>query len=376
MAKARNLVVAMMGTLAACAVACGGSGGSEFGEANNNGQGSGNGGEAPGFNNDPVGTTAACVSSTANAALSPVNLVFMFDKSGSMGYVPDGFDPAIKWNPVTVGMKSFFNDPGSAGINASLQFFPEGTDVTSVCGYPYAAPKVSLSPLSNATPLINAINATTPYGGTPTLPALQGAISYAKDVTAKQPTIHTAVVLVTDGEPGFRINNQNVAGCADNDITHVAAAAAAAVAGTPSIQTYVVGVGPSLDKLNEIASAGGTKAAFMVSVADPTATTSIFQNALNQIRSQTLSCDFAMPPAPAGQSIDTSRVNVAYSPGGGAETVLPYSADCSNPQGWHYDNLAAPTKILLCQGVCTTVQGDRQGKLTLAFGCLTKQTTK
>src|SRR5262249_9219738 len=160
-----------------------------------NNQGSGNGGNQTRFKKDPGGKNAACVSSTANAALSPVNLGFMFDKSGGMGDLTatPPFDPNSKSIPVTTGTKSFFPHKGSAGINASLQFFPEGGDLASVCAYPYATPKVALSPLTSSTVFVDALDATKPFGGTPTLPALQGAITYAKDVGVKQPDIHTAV---------------------------------------------------------------------------------------------------------------------------------------------------------------------------------------
>ncbi len=53
-------------------------------------------------------------------------------------------DPNLKI-PVGLGMKAFFQDPASQGINSSLQFFPLGTDLTSTCNASYATPKVVLS---------------------------------------------------------------------------------------------------------------------------------------------------------------------------------------------------------------------------------------
>jgi len=311
--------------------------------------------------------------------LQPVNLVMMFDRSGSMGDVnnkPVPYDPALKWNPVTTGMKSFLTDPGSVTLNASLQFFPLGDDIPGVCGYPYATPKVALTPLATPTPFVDAITATLPNGGTPTLPALQGAIDYAKETATKRPSERTVVVLVTDGEPGMMVNGTFAEGCTNNDTAHVAAAAADALAGKPSISTYVIGVGPSLDKLNAVAAAGGTKAAMMVSVDDPTKTKGIFQDTLNAIRSDTMSCNFAVPPPPDGQQIDTGAVNVVYTGSNTGESVLTYSKDCAVANGWHYDNPSAPTQIELCPASCGVAQKDRGGKLTLAFGCVTKTVVK
>lgn len=363
--------------LAATVVACSGVDGSVFQGNGNPGDTSNPGPQNPvgdinGSNGGPSGTNAACVTSTASAELAPVDLVVMFDRSGSMGAMTEGFDPALKWVPVTTGMKAFFADPSSIGIAASLQFFPEGGDLSAVCNYAYASPMVPLTPLASSAPILAAIDATKPGGGTPTLPALTGAITYAKSVAQQHPTDKTVVVLVTDGEPGFGINGQFAMGCPNNDIPHVAAAAQAAASGTPAIKTYVIGVGPDLTNLNAIASAGGTGQAIMVSVADPTMTKAIFQQALETIRSQTLSCEFPLPPPPGGKTLDPNAVNVVYTNGGGTQNVLTYNGTCAGGVGWHYDDVAAPTKVELCSSTCNSVEADRKGSLLLAFGCKTQ----
>jgi hypothetical protein len=379
MPRRRSTLVslAVSSFVALAAVACGGASPSVFdadpsGDANGNGTNPGPNNGDGAFNNDPASTTAACVTSATNAALTPANLVFMYDRSGSMGATSEGFDPALKWIPVGNGMTSFFTDPGSAGMNASLQFFPLGADVAAMCAAPYGTPEVAMTPLTSSSALVDAIARTSPGGGTPTLPALEGAIAYAKQVAAQRAKEKTFVVLVTDGEPGYRIDGKNVTGCTDNDIAHVAAAAKAAFNGTPSIPTYVIGVGPSLQNLNAVAEAGGTSQAIMVSVSDPAQTKALFQKSLEGIRAETLSCSLPLPAPPDGKQLDTHAVNVGFTNGGGTETVLSYDGTCKSGAGWHYDNLAAPTKIDLCPTSCTVAQADRAGKLTIAFGCLTK----
>ncbi|WP_394842761.1 VWA domain-containing protein [Pendulispora brunnea] len=332
------------------------------------------------FGSDPLapgGVFSACATSATDAALTPANLVIMYDKSGSMGDTNNSppFDPKLKWIPVSTGMKAFLADPGSKSMNASIQFFPIGDTVEQVCSYNYADPEVKLTPLSESSPLVNAINTTRPQGGTPTLPALQGAISYAKGVAAKKPRDATVVVLVTDGEPGITIDDKFSEGCPNNNIPTVAKTARDAYLNAPSIRTYVIGVGPALDSLNAIASAGGTQEAIMVDVRDPANTTGLFQKALERIRSQTLSCDFTIPPPPAGKTLDPTQVNVVYS-AGGKHQVISYSKDCANGAGWRYDDPSAPKRITLCPTMCTGVQSDRDGKLTLAFGCATQVDVK
>ena len=317
------------------------------------------------------GVDNACAKSTSSAELTPVNLVLMYDKSGSMGAEAEGFDPALKWIPVGTGMKAFLADPGSRGLDASLQFFPLGANVDEACAAPYATPQVPLTPLVDSAAFIAAIDGTAPSGGTPTLPALQGAITYAQKTAQEKPAAKTAVVLITDGVPGYRINGQNVTGCANNDIAHVSALAKSAFEATPAIRTYVIGVGPSLDNLNSIAAAGGTGEAIMVSVSDPSQTKTDFESALGVVRAATLSCDFAFPAPPDGSTLDVNAVNVLFSSGGGADQVVARNADCAGGTGWRYDNPNAPTRIQLCPTSCATAQGDRNGKITVLFGCTT-----
>jgi hypothetical protein len=371
----RSKFLALVIPAAAILVACGGSDSSLFGPGSQQPDGplGPNNPNVPNLGGigGPHPTASACVSSTANAQLTPVDMVVMYDKSGSMGDPAEGFDPSVKWTPVNAAMIAFFSDPNSIGLAASLNFFPQGGDLNSVCAYDYTTPKVALTSLTTPQPIVDMLNATKPNGGTPTLPALNGAIAYAKQVQAQRPSDKTVVVLVTDGDPGFGINGQYAAGCANHAIAHVAATAQAAAQASSPILTYVIGVGLDVQNLDAIATGGGTGKAIMVPVSDPTQTKTAFENALNAIRTQAMSCDFALPPPPDGKQLDTNAVNVIYTNGSGTETVLTYSADCSTGAGWHYDNPSAPTKVQLCASTCNTVEADRAGKLTIAFGCKT-----
>jgi hypothetical protein len=110
----------------------------------------------------------------------------------------------------------------------------------------------------------------------------------------------------------------------------------------------------------------------MISVADPTETRRELQKAFEAIRSQVkVSCNFAVPDAPAGQTVDKDHINVGFTPGGGVETPLVYSKDCSAPNAWRYDNPAAPSQIELCPTSCSAAQSDPNGQLRVAMGCKT-----
>jgi len=147
----------------AALAACGGSDASQFGDPNDPNSG-GLGGAGGGFSTDPVGTNAACVTDMKNATLPAVNLVIMYDKSGSMGDPAEGGDPNVKWIPVNAGMKAFFGDPRSTGYNASLQFFPAPGNVSATCGADYEYPLVPLTPLVKNASLAQALDGASPQG--------------------------------------------------------------------------------------------------------------------------------------------------------------------------------------------------------------------
>jgi hypothetical protein len=196
--------------------------------------------------------------------------------------------------------------------------------------------------------------------GTPTLPAVEGALAFAGDLLKKDPGTKVALVLVTDGEP---------AGCTGNTVSTVAQAVGAQAATTP---TYVIGIG-STSNLDAIAKAGGTGSAFIVSTTSPAQTASDFQTALGAIRGSSVSCSYTLPPAPSGQVLDLQKVNVVYTPGQGAPDTLLYDQGCSGGgTGWQYDDPSKPTEIELCAASCKTVQADTGASVDVELGCATR----
>lgn len=368
------------GSFALIAVACGSTEDSTFGAPGASNPSSGVPEGADLGEIGVKGTGSACVSEVASATLAPTNLVFMFDRSGSMGDPNQGGDPSKKWLPLTAGMKDFFADGYSSTLRASLQFFPEGDlpsatdteadDIAQECTYAYATPKVALTVASDPA-IVSAIDATMPSGGTPTVPALSGAVTYAKQVAAERPNDKTAVVLVTDGMPGYFTQGAFQPGCSENDVPTAASVAKSALEES-KLATYVIGVGSRLDNLDAIAVAGGTSKAIMVDTSDPAKVKNDLVAALAAIRRREGSCDFSVPPPPAGQELDPMAVNVVLTQTDGSERVLGYSKECGSADGWRYDDPAKPTRVLLCQSACDAARSSSLGKVSLAFGCKTR----
>jgi hypothetical protein len=83
-------------------------------------------------------------------------------------------------------------------------------------------------------------------------------------------------------------------------------------------------------------------------------------------------CELEIPEPADGETLDTGKVNVTYTPGGGQEQTIPRVDDeaaCGGEDGWYYDDNGAPTKIILCTGLCTQVEADATASLSIVIGC-------
>ena len=319
------------------------------------------GGDTDGGNGD---ANATCATVKAEAKLTPVNMVVMYDQSGSMGDTNENasYDPAKRWIPVGTAMKAFFTDSASAGMNASLTFFASATN--SCNANDYGTPEVPLMALPNAI-FSSTIAAHAPKGDTPTRAAVKGAIAQAQAVLAGHAGEKTVIVLVTDGEPyGCGVTNDTQAQVEIGNVVSDVSAVAA------SIPTYVIGVGPSVSNLNAVAAAGRTTA-LQVTVGNPAQTTSDLLAAMATIRGQLASCDFAIPAPPDGRTLDFDKVFVLRTPSGQPAATLPYNQTCSGP-GWRYDDPKNPTKVLLCDATCNVVKADPGGKIDVQFACVSR----
>src|SRR6187551_2256540 len=297
-----------------------------------------------GFSTDAggAGPVEACVTETATAELEPVYLVFGFDRSGSMGKGDeDWHDQSLKWDPVATATRAFFEDPASVGVSAALKFFPDSSEEDERCDASrYSKPEVPMTalPSDDFAAVIDAVPDEDWIGGTPTLAVMTGLVSYIDDQRASNPGRY-AIVLVTDGYPQD---------CPDSSIESVAELAASVAEAIP---TYVIGVAnppiedapDNVTNLAEIAEAGGTEQAFVIDTGDPTQTSRDFASAIERIRGSAISCELAIPAAPAGRSFDKEAVQVTYGAPGADRTELRYDAECGD-NAWFYDDPENPSR--------------------------------
>src|SRR5688572_6989629 len=310
-----------------------------------------------------------------------LDMYFLVDSSGSMD---DEVTGGTRWSAVSGALVEFLRDPRNADLGMALGYLPYVTG-TCVAGDPfclcflgicvplsdtlascevadYSQPTIPFALPLNVTPLVNDLLGRRVNGGTPTRPALEGALQSLDSWAAAHPGRKPVMVLATDGEPY---------GCDRNTPQDVADVAAAALAGRAAIQTFVIGVGSALESLHLVARAGGTNQAFLVEDDDAAAA---FSDALERIRGISVPCDFLIPTQGSSGKVDPEKVNVKYTPTGATQPVLVAkthdgaATSCGADGGWYYDNPAAPTTIRLCPDTCSSLAG---GSLQVEFGCKT-----
>lgn len=328
----------------------------------------GAGGNPGGGGSGTVDRDASCGQTAAGAKLISTDVYVLEDRSTSMNCPvsddlcdnpPSPIVSPTRWDAFTMAVNSFVNSPAAAGVGVGIGFFPLGGG-SNCSASAYAKPSVSIAPLpGNAMPIGSAIAATSPSGGTPTLPALTGAIDYAKAYTMNTPGRTAAVLLVTDGIPN---------GC-NSTIAAAAMVAQQAFMGTPPIKTYVVGLGntAALDQI-ALAGTGGMTHYFPATgnVADALVT------ALKQITSQ-ISCNYAIPMR---SSLDPSLVNVQITVGANGTPMdigkVNDASACPAAGGWYYDNNAKPTQIVLCPQSCDPLKMNVGSSVEVLYGCASR----
>jgi len=90
------------------------------------------------------------------------------------------------------------------------------------------------------------------------------------------------------------------------------------------------------------------------------------------IESAPLPCNYRIPPAPVGQTLDVTKVNVKWTPPSLSEETFGRAAGqgaCADKAGWYYDDPAKPNEVLLCPTACE--QTKVGGTVNISFGCET-----
>jgi hypothetical protein len=331
----------------------------------------------------------ACAESSEIASALPSILQLVVDTSGSMDWppgwapkTPDDSKPpgATKWEITRDALLSAVAAL-PADVALGVNFFPNVEQMDTTCLLDHVALPIGLlgKKGSNARAAWQAAVAdVVPVGATPTHGAYRFGLTL---LTASSLPGNKFILLITDGTPTCTLDCQ----CTENnlpvDSQPLITEAVAALA--DGVRTFVIGSPGSEDArdvLSQLASEGGTAKAGcsdsgpsychfdMTREADLGGALS---RTLDEISKSLRSCEYPIPPPPAGQMLDPDRVNVLYTPGPSAatETVPRDPSPSACGEGWQYS--ADGTSIVLCGAACARAQSDVGSSVELLFGCQT-----
>ncbi len=98
------------------------------------------------------------------------------------------------------------------------------------------------------------------------------------------------------------------------------------------------------------------------------------QVAMAVARNSRIQCELAIPRAPDGSVLDPRRVNVALR--GTTVTLfgrVSNAAACGQRGGWHFDDDARPSRVLLCPASCERANAELRlgsARIEVQFGCI------
>ena len=327
----------------------------------------------------PTNTDAACAADTRDSTPYRKDIIVVFDTSVSMGCDvanltcdnPSSTDVITKTriSAIREAILGFVTAPESADIRVGLDVFPPYPSGDQ-CTFDYSQLNIPIAPASqNVGQFQTILGALTPHANTPTEQVLTGAYKAANAFMAANPGRSVAVVLVTDGIPAACNNTR--------DGTVAAALAKTAFDGTPSIETYVVGIG-TMPALDLIALAGSGNQTHYIQ-ADANAGAQLLS--LLKFISTAVPCEYGIP---ASGQVDYKLVNVQARVGDAGTFSQVFKVDdaskCAAAQGgWYYnipvDQITAtniPTKIILCGETCDPLKVTEGSSVQVLFGCPTK----
>jgi hypothetical protein len=331
-----------------------------------------------GVGSNPTTAAQGCVGQTAGAESLPAVLELVVDTSGSMEQDSPGSRQS-KWNVTRAALLGAIVDmPAEASVG--VVFYPDlpiaaGSCFDNQADVPIARLEGSSS--SQRTRIQTAFQRQSPDGGTPT----HDAYRYGRTELAASDAVGARfAVVITDGTPTFSLGCVGT-GLISDPVDPSPLVTEAETALTQGVSTFVIGSPGSegaRESLSRMAEAGGTARPGCshsgpnychFDMTESRDFAADLREALGTISGLTLSCAYDIPEPPSGQVLDPGRVNVLFTPGGGAAELIDKSPDGACSEGWQYSEDGA--QVLLCGNTCERVKSGN-GSLSLQFGCATR----
>ncbi len=322
----------------------------------------------------------------------PGTILIVLDRSGSMS-------DDNKWGATVAAINSMITS-AAGDMNIGLLPFPLGaykdqallplcmlnpasnpncpqiladggcSDVGTVADVPIAPINQSGGPIASW------LNQNNPNGNTPTLYAIKNGVQIVRDYPAEGPRY---LLLLTDGiptthTPALFTFPEMFTLC--GDLAAIEAEVAAGAAGSPAVNTFVIGSPGSEgagEFLSQLAVNGNTPKSSNCSPAAGDCHyqigTANFQQeleaVLDQIAGTISNCVFDLP---AGEEIDPNMVNVVIETANGKVEVF---RDLSHLDGWDYTD-SSQTQVQLFGPPCELYKQEKGNKVIIVLGCKTK----
>lgn len=298
---------------------------------------------------------SSCPKDARPAVRRGLNLYLLVDDSLSVVLQP-------AWNSLTLAINAFVDDPKNTGLGVGIGYYGTFCNATD-----YSTPVVGVAPLPGVAQAIK-ISYPAPINGKAITPALNGAVAYASGLAQAQTDRDVAITLVTDTIGDLLCGSTQA---------NAAQAIAKGLAGSPSVPTYVIGLGAGptlLDPVNLIdptpldplAVAGGTQQVRRIEV--NLSTNSELTVALNDVVNAASPCAFEVPT-----DIDPDRAAIDWQPVGQSTlTRWPHVAsagECGVERGV-YKRPGSPGFIDLCAASCSEIRSGPDGHATILTECL------
>jgi hypothetical protein len=263
----------------------------------------------------------------------PPNVMLVLDRSGSMADSIGGGSVTSKWDDLKTAIQQVVTTYDSETRLGVSLFSSDGN-----CG----AGNITLAAANNGSTVMTLVNAQGPGGNTPTAATLA---KVAQSGMLNDTTRDNVVVLATDGLPN----------CGDTD---VAGKITTLYGQTPSVKTYVIGVGdgtvsdPTL--LNSWADAGHTARTGAATKYYQANSPQDLKDAFDTIVASVVSCKFQLGQAPP----DANQLYVW-------EDGKQVAADPAN--GYSFD--AAGPSVTLNGTACDALKQKPSTNVQVIYGC-------
>jgi hypothetical protein len=291
-----------------------------------------------------------CGLSVATTVRRAVDVLLVLDRSQSMTYsiaedcscasagsgspCNDTTNCTTRWDAVNAALGTTL--AGTGGINWGLKLFGPTTGTTCAISSTVEVPVSA----GSADTIMQRVGAANFSLGTPTAATLVAATSY---LSSLGDTNQKAILLATDGEPNCggspaNLNTSDLAG----------AAAAASQALTAGFPVYVVGIGPNLSDLTQLAIAGGTRDYI------PASSPQQLLDAFSAVANGAGSCEFVastVPPDPGNLAVYVDQQLVSPSPS----------------DGWSFGSSTA--SVVLGGRYCDRVLAGESVMVQILYGC-------